>query len=65
MEAEESAHEKKKSECCVYPFWVVNHDASAESREVCLLKQRVNPLSVLQKLRENRSSQRKCKTNLR
>ena len=48
MELEESAHKKKKSECCVYPFWVVNHDASAESREVCLLKQKVNSLSVLQ-----------------
>ena len=46
--------------CCVSFFFCgVNYDASAESREVCLLKQRVVSLSVLQNLRQNQSSQRK------
>ena len=40
---------------------VGNSDASAESREVCLLKQRANSVSVLQSLRQNRSSRRKTK----
>ena len=39
-------------------FCVGNYEASAESREVCLLEQRVNSLSVVQNLRQNRSSAR-------
>ena len=42
--------------CCVHPFCVGNYDASAEPREVCLLKQRVNSWSVLQNLRKTLAS---------
>ena len=46
-----AANSCNRDAVCVL-FCVGNHDVSAESREVCLLKQRVNSLSVLQNLRQ-------------
>ena len=57
----QTASQTKHAVCIV--FCVGNCDASAETRELCLLKKRVNSLSALQNLRQNRSSQRKCETN--